>query len=83
NIYYSVEKYINYAEFKRFNTNSGLITEFHSILKVFAYFIYKYTKEYLVVYDLQGVDLHSEFLLTDPAIHCVDLLKFGKTNLEK
>ncbi|CAG8653695.1 6418_t:CDS:1, partial [Dentiscutata heterogama] len=38
---------------------------------------------YLVVYDLQGVDLVNEFLLTDPAIHCVDLLRFGITNLGK
>ncbi|CAG8846267.1 201_t:CDS:1, partial [Racocetra persica] len=48
-----------------------------------AYFTYKYTEGYLVVYGLQGVDLHDKFLLTDPAIHCVDLLKSGKTNLEK
>ncbi|KAF0561985.1 kinase-like protein [Gigaspora margarita] len=81
NTYFSVEKYINNAEFKKFNVNSGLITEFHSILEAFAHFTYKYTEGYLVVYDLQGADLHNEFLLTDPVIHCVDLLRFGVTNL--
>ncbi|KAF0541053.1 kinase-like protein [Gigaspora margarita] len=81
NTYYSVEKYINNAKFKKFNVNSGLITEFHSILEAFAHFTYKYTEGYLVVYDLQGADLHNEFLLTDPVIHCVDLLRFGITNL--
>ncbi|KAF0412372.1 kinase-like protein [Gigaspora margarita] len=73
NTYYSVEKYISNAKFKKFNVNSGLITEFHSILEAFAHFTYKYTEGYLVVYDLQGADLHNEFLLTDPVIHCVDL----------
>ncbi|KAF0373852.1 kinase-like protein [Gigaspora margarita] len=81
--YYSVENYINNAKFKKFNANNGLITEFHSILEAFAHFTYKYTEGYLVVYDLQGVNLRNEFLLTDPAIHCVDLLRFGKTNLGK
>ncbi|KAF0450818.1 kinase-like protein [Gigaspora margarita] len=83
NAYYSVEKYFSNSVFKRFNVNSGLITEFHSILEAFAHFTYQYTEGYLVVYDLQGVDLHNEFLLTDPAIHCVDLLRFGITNLGK
>ncbi|KAF0529171.1 kinase-like protein [Gigaspora margarita] len=80
-VYYSVEKYFSDAKFKRFNVNSGLITEFHSILEAFAHFTYQYTDGYLVVYDLQGVDLENEFLLTDPAIHCTDLLRFGITNL--
>ncbi|CAG8584474.1 10173_t:CDS:2, partial [Cetraspora pellucida] len=83
NACYSVEKYINNTVFKKFNANSGLITEFHSILEAFAHFTYKYTEGYLVIYDLQGVDLCNEFLLTDPAIHCVDLLRFGNTNLGK
>ncbi|CAG8577451.1 15465_t:CDS:1 [Cetraspora pellucida] len=83
NTYYTVEKYINDIEFKRFNVNSGIITEFHSILEAFAHFTYQYTKGYLVVYDLQGGNLHDEFLLTDPAIHCIDLLRFGTTNLGK
>ncbi|CAG8816809.1 28931_t:CDS:2, partial [Racocetra persica] len=74
------EKYIDNTKFKKFNANNGLITEFRSILEAFAHFTYKYSE---VVYDLQGVDLHNEFMLTDPTIHCVDLLKFGKTNLGK
>ncbi|CAG8648186.1 5104_t:CDS:2, partial [Cetraspora pellucida] len=65
------------------NMYSGLITEFYAILEEFAYFTYKYTEGYLVVYGLQDVNLHGEFLLTDSAIHCVDLLRFGKTNLGK
>ncbi|CAG8758180.1 16962_t:CDS:1, partial [Racocetra persica] len=82
-LYYSIEKYFSDAKFKRFNTNSGIITDFHSALEAFAHFTYQYTKGYLVVYDLQGVSLNKEFLLTDPAIHCIDILRFGETNFGK
>ncbi|KAF0424728.1 kinase-like protein [Gigaspora margarita] len=78
---YSVEGYFRDAEFKRFNVNSGVITEFHSTLEAFAHFTHSYTKGYLVVCDLQGIELENEFVLTDPAIHCVDSLRFGGTNL--
>src|SRR6185437_14393378 len=53
------------------------------ILEAFAHFTYQYTEGYLVVYGLQGFDLNNEFLLTDPVIYCVDLLRFGTTNLGK
>ncbi|KAF0522601.1 kinase-like protein [Gigaspora margarita] len=48
NTYFSVEKYIDNTKFKKFNANSGLITEFHSILEAFAHFTYKYSEGYLI-----------------------------------
>ncbi|RIA93303.1 kinase-like domain-containing protein [Glomus cerebriforme] len=80
---YTVERLFNGAEFKRFNVNSGVITEFHSTLEAFAHFTYEHTGGYLVVYDLQGIELEDKFLLTDPAVHCTDSLRFGRTNLGK
>ncbi|RGB43206.1 kinase-like domain-containing protein [Rhizophagus diaphanus] len=68
-------------KFKRFNINNGIIKEYHSTLEAFAHFTYEQTKGYLVVYDLQGIEIDGQFLLTDPAIHCEDRLRFGKTNL--
>jgi hypothetical protein len=79
---YTVEPMFG-LEFKRFNVNSGVITEFHSTLEAFAHFTYEYTKGYLLVCDLQGIELEDQFLLTDPAIHCTDSLRFGRTNLGK
>ncbi|CAG8622748.1 11010_t:CDS:1, partial [Dentiscutata heterogama] len=79
--YYSVEEYFRDAKFKRFNVNNGVITEFRSTLEAFSHFTHNYTKGYLVVCDLQGIELENEFWLTDPAIHCVDSLRFGGTNL--
>ncbi|CAG8580886.1 859_t:CDS:1 [Paraglomus brasilianum] len=79
--YYAVEERLKYGAYKRFNVNSGVITEFRPVLEAFAHFTYTYTDKYLVVYDLQGVENLNQFLLTDPAIHCVDSLRFGRTNL--
>ena len=79
--YYTIESRLEGTEYKRFNTNSGVITEFRPTLEAFAHFTYEYTKGYLVVYDLQGIEFSGEFLLTDPAIHCIDTLRFGRTNL--
>ncbi|GBB92415.1 hypothetical protein RclHR1_00200048 [Rhizophagus clarus] len=79
--YYTMEPKLYDGKFKRFNVNNGIIKEYHSTLEAFAHFTYEYTKGYLVVYDLQGIELADEFLLTDPAIHCKDRLRFGRTNL--
>jgi hypothetical protein len=81
--YYTIEPRLQNSGYKRFNANTGIITELHHTLEAFAHFTYEYTNGYLVVCDLQGVELDGEFLLTDPAIHCVDPLRFGRTNFGK
>ncbi|CAG8439636.1 11458_t:CDS:1 [Funneliformis mosseae] len=81
--YYTIEPNLRNAKYKRFNVNSGIITEFHSTLEAFAHFTYDYTEGYLLVYDLQGAEFSDQFLLTDPAIQCTDSLRFGRTNLGK
>ncbi|CAB4380807.1 unnamed protein product [Rhizophagus irregularis] len=81
--YYTIEPKFHNIEYKRFNANTGVITELRPILEAFVHFTYEYTKGYLVVCDLQGIELTNEFLLTDPAIHCVDSLRFGRTNFGK
>ncbi|RIA93474.1 kinase-like domain-containing protein [Glomus cerebriforme] len=80
---YAVEPKFRDDKFKRFNVNRGVIKEYHSTLEAFAHFTYEHTGGYLVVTDLQGVELENKFLLTDPAIHCTDRLRFGRTNLGK
>ncbi|RGB39928.1 kinase-like domain-containing protein [Rhizophagus diaphanus] len=78
--YYTIEPKLQNSEYKRFNANTGVITELRPILEAFVHFTYEYTKGYLVVCDLQGIELNDDFLLTDPAIHCIDALRFGGTN---
>ena len=74
--YYTIEQKLEGAGYKRFNSNTGVIT-------AFAHYTCELTKGYLVVYDLQGIELNNQFILTDPAIHCVDSLRFGTTNFGK
>ena len=78
-----MEPKLQNTEYKRFNANTGVITELRPTLEAFVHFTYEYTKGYLVVCDLQGIELTDEFLLTDPAIHCIDSLRFGNTNFGK
>ncbi|CAB4439737.1 unnamed protein product [Rhizophagus irregularis] len=81
--YYIIEPRLKDAEYKRFNANTGVITELRPTLEAFVHFTYEYTEGYLVVCDLQGIELNNEFILTDPAIHCIDSLRFGRTNFGK
>jgi len=81
--YYTIEPRLQNEKYKRFNANTGVITELRPTLEAFAHFTYEYTEGYLVVCDLQGIELNNEFLLTDPAIHCIDSLRFGRTNFGK
>jgi hypothetical protein len=47
----------------------------------FAKYTCQATKGYLMVTDLQGVMTEDACILTDPAIHCRDINRFGDTNL--
>ncbi|KAI1695649.1 alpha-kinase family domain-containing protein [Ditylenchus destructor] len=55
-------------------------------LMAFSHWTYQISSGYLMVVDLQGVISTDEsgvktLELTDPAIHCTDLTRFGRTNL--
>ncbi|CAG8559953.1 5_t:CDS:2, partial [Dentiscutata heterogama] len=79
--YYIVEQEFVNAQFIRFNSNGGFIQNYRPTLEAFVHFTYEHTEKYLIVTDLQGIELQDKFILTDPAIHCVDRSRFGKTNL--
>lgn len=54
----------------------------------FSHFTFQHTKGYCMVCDIQGIDSVDSLgqpmmLLTDPAIHCPYVTRFGKTNLQK
>ena len=36
-----------------------------------------------MVVDLQGVKDDTQYVLTDPTVHCDDVMRFGKNNLGK
>lgn len=76
--------------FEKFNGNHGLCVPNpsphgtdHAIVQAFSHWSYEETGHALVVVDCQGVfhpgneDSDGAFLLTDPAIHSTNVLKFG------
>jgi Alpha-kinase family len=63
------------------NTGHWNIDEMHETLLRFTMFTYWATHEYLMVSDLQGVQVGNDFYLTDPVILSTDFLRFGHTNL--
>eukprot|EP00981_Chlorochromonas_danica_P005518 scaffold1126_cov179-Ochromonas_danica.AAC.1 len=64
----------------------------HEIIQAFSHWSYEVTNKHLMIVDCQGGFTKKVtengggggddvFMLTDPAIHCVNVLKYGKTNL--
>ena len=56
------------------------------LLLAFAHFTWIHSGKFLLVTDLQGiagpdVGKANDILLTDPAIHCPSMPRFGGTNL--
>ncbi len=85
-IYFAMEGYIT-GKYVKFNNNAGFVNEasYTATLNAFSHWTYLATEKYLMVVDLQGVKEESSgevrYVLTDPAIHCGSLRRFGKTNL--
>jgi hypothetical protein len=71
------------GSFTRFSNNTGFWNEdeINQSLLLFTRFTFEKTGGYLMVTDLQGIRTEDEFILTDPAILCMDKVRFGGTNL--
>ncbi|CAF1080685.1 unnamed protein product [Adineta ricciae] len=83
---YQVERRMH-QEWRKWNNNSGgvSLSEYSTLLQAFSHWTYHVTSGRLMVVDLQGVKVDRAYLLTDPALHCDDLLRFRetRTNLGK
>jgi hypothetical protein len=69
--------------FTKYSDNTGHWNMEHldeSLLR-FVEYTYLVSHGYLLVSDLQGVKKGDKFYLTDPAMLCKDVLRFGSTNL--
>ena len=77
---YQVERRMH-EEWRKWNNNSGgvSLTAYSTILQAFSHWTYEKTAGRLMVVDLQGVKSGDTYLLTDPALHCDDLLRFRAT----
>ena len=66
--------------------DKGIDIAYVQLLMAFSHWTYEISKTELMVVDLQGIITRSEtggrtVLLTDPAIHCKDLTRYGQMNL--
>ena len=62
--------------------------ELMELLQAFSHFTWEHTRHFCMVTDLQGVETTDAkgcrmLLLTDPAIHCPGVLRFGNTDLQQ
>lgn len=79
-------------KFEKYNNNSGYVSSnptengvYHEAIQCFSHWTCCFTKNKMLVVDCQGGYSRSKntFLLTDPAIHYVDVTYFGNTNMGK
>ena len=77
---YQVERRMH-QEWRKWNNNNGgvSVSEYSTTLQAFSHWTYYITSGRLMVVDLQGVKVDRAYLLTDPAVHCDDLLRFRET----
>ena len=75
----------NYEEgFRKWTNNTSFVNKdlYSDAMHAFSHWTYEKSGGYLLICDLQGVqEDHDKYVLTDPAMHCTDLLRFGSTNL--
>jgi hypothetical protein len=77
-------------KFEKYNNNSGycapnptLSGTNHAAVQAFSHWTHTVSNERMMVVDMQGGHsaINSCFMLTDPAIHFVDVTHFGGTNM--
>ena len=87
---YVVQEEYLAGTFEKYNNNTGMVAACptkvgtdHRILQAFSHWTYVYSERTLMVVDCQGVfdKKLNTFKLTDPAVHCSDVTRFGGTNL--
>ena len=81
------------GEFEKYNSNTGYVEEIpsmkgkvdHSAVQAFSHWTYERSGHEMLVNDCQGAydAAKKEFILTDPAIQCKNVLRFDKTNMSE
>jgi hypothetical protein len=85
-----IQEFFISGNFEKYNNNSGICAPFptfhgtmHEAVQAFSHWTYVVSAKKMMVVDCQGCfnKAENKFLLTDPAIHCSSLLRFGATNM--
>ncbi len=82
--YFSYEPYIG-GDYTKFNSNNGFVAvesdPVNETCQAFSHYTWVKSNKARIVCDIQGVKKEHKVILTDPAIHDKNVLKFGSTNL--
>ena len=81
-VMYNMEEKLEGSFFKRWTNNIGFISEKNRDLLDFSKWSYDISGGYLIFTDIQGMELAREIKLSDPAILCTDIRRFGSTNYD-
>jgi hypothetical protein len=76
---YNMEELLS-GDFKKWTNNNGCIVQGNADIIRFSKWSFDEYDGFLMITDLQGVETSSEIILTDPAVLCQDLTRFGPTN---
>lgn len=83
----SIESKLHGTYIKWSNNNDYLMNmtnnEWSATMETFTHWTYHITDGYIMITDIQGIYQSGEFILTDPAIHCLSKARFGNTNLSE
>lgn len=81
------------GEFEKYNSNVGFVEEMpsakgkvdHSAVQAFSHWTFERSGHQMLVNDCQGAydAANKQFILTDPAIQCKNVLRFDKTNMSE
>ena len=76
------------GNYQRVDAADPHLKKYAELATAFSHFTHSHTAGYLLVCDIQGIittDPKSKdtLLMTDPAIHCAQHQRFGRTNLRQ
>ncbi len=85
--YIIAQKYLE-GEYKKYNNNYGWVlredSDCNKLAQALSHFTYEASMGTLLIVDIQGVDMESDFYITDPAIHSMMYKNhFGEANCGK
>lgn len=79
-VWYNLESTVDGKWAKWLDNGGGFCDPKAPALLRFAVWTHTFTGGFMMVTDLQGGETADGFTLTDPAVLCTDLKRFGKTN---
>ena len=79
-IYFNFEEFVE-GDWQKWSNNAGFVDADANELLRFSKWTHEYSNGYVMVTNLEGVELFDKYVLSDPALLCADETRFKSTNL--